>query len=246
MDSAIEYTIQAANYFFLSAIGISFLSGLVLVILILKRKPSLKRELWTKYFYYLVIVSVCSLVLISEWRFWWCVLLLLVGLVELIITYKRTTPANFFAYGFLLYVLCALGCLITAKELGTYLFIMYALVVLFDGFSQLSGLLFGRHKLAPRLSPAKTLEGFAGGFLAVFIPLAIRSTSGLVETLFIAMLFSSAALAGDLLASKWKRKAGVKDFSHLIPAHGGILDRFDSFIGVTGLLGLVYFLVEFL
>ncbi|MGL5888570.1 MAG: hypothetical protein ACRC3B_01720, partial [Bacteroidia bacterium] len=65
-----EYVLRQIDYYFLLVIGVSFIAGIFLLLLILKRKPILRRELWTKYFIYLVIVGISSLVLISPWRIW--------------------------------------------------------------------------------------------------------------------------------------------------------------------------------
>jgi phosphatidate cytidylyltransferase len=117
---------------------------------------------------------------------------------------------------------------------------------------QWGGKWFGGCRLAPRISPNKTLEGLAGGLLtAIVFGLLLAAWAGMkltqipVMTLLIvvAALFS---VVGDLLESLLKRHAGVKDSSHLIPGHGGALDRIDSVlstlpvfaIGMDLLLGL--------
>jgi phosphatidate cytidylyltransferase len=249
-ESMTEYVLRQIDYYFLSVIGVSFVAGIFLLLLILKRKPQLKRELWTKYFVYLAIVGVCSLLLMSAWRIWFLAAISGIGLAELFFSTRGKPDTNAFAYGYLLYCVLCSGMLYAAVLSGRYLFWSYALIVLFDGFSQLAGLLFGKHKLAPRISPAKTIEGFAGGFIAVFLAVFFSdSYRSPIEWLYlfdITALISITALIGDLLASKWKRMAGVKDFSKLLPAHGGILDRFDSFIGAAGILGLIAGVIEFL
>lgn len=248
-DSMTEYVLWKVNYYFLSVVGASFIAGIFLILLILKRKPILKRELWTKYIVYLAIVGISSILLISPWRIWFLVAISGIGLVELFYSRRGKPDTNAFAYGYLLYCFLCSGMLIFASMSEYELFWLYALIVLFDGFSQLAGLLFGKHKLAPRVSPSKTIEGFAGGFIAVFVALFIRGIDSYdidwLVLLAATSVISAVALAGDLLASKWKRMAGVKDFSNLLPAHGGILDRFDSFIGASGILGLVGGVIEY-
>jgi len=92
---------------------------------------------------------------------------------------------------------------------------------------------FGRHKLAPMVSPGKTWEGAAASvftgvvFGMIYLPLAIKGTSLVVAGL-LALAANVAGQVGDLAESAIKRGAGVKDSGNLLPGHGGILDRLDS------------------
>ena len=101
-----------------------------------------------------------------------------------------------------------------------------------DIFAYLTGKLLGKHKLFPRISPGKTIEGSIGGL--VFTIIAMSVFAHYAEWLPIADGIGMAAIAvvfgtlGDLCESMLKRQAGVKDSGKLIPGHGGILDRFDS------------------
>lgn len=116
---------------------------------------------------------------------------------------------------------------------------LYIVIAAFDGFSQVSGQLCGRHRLVPRLSPGKTVEGVLGGACgALLVGWAIRAVPGFgaAQALGWVVLIVPCALAGDLAASWVKRRAGIKDFSALLPGQGGMLDRFDSFIGAGALL----------
>jgi phosphatidate cytidylyltransferase len=110
---------------------------------------------------------------------------------------------------------------------------VYLIVCAFDGFSQVAGQMFGSHSLAPRISPGKTIEGSAGGLLfAAGMALFLRPVMGwgASRSLLACGFIVVAALTGDLLASFLKRRSNVKDFGNLLPGHGGILDRFDSFL----------------
>jgi CDP-diglyceride synthetase len=118
-----------------------------------------------------------------------------------------------------------------------------------DVFAYLVGSAFGRHKMAPRLSPHKSWEGFAGGVIGAMI------VAGLVGRLWIGevwriwipfgLLVSLAAVAGDLTESWFKRTAGVKDSGRLLPGHGGLLDRFDATLGAVP-VAFVFFLLTWL
>lgn len=101
-----------------------------------------------------------------------------------------------------------------------------------DIFAYVTGKLLGKHKLFPRISPGKTIEGCLGGL--VFAVIAMAVFAHYADWLPIADGIGMAAIAvvfgtlGDLSESMLKRQAGVKDSGKLIPGHGGILDRFDS------------------
>ncbi|MBC7657234.1 MAG: phosphatidate cytidylyltransferase, partial [Frankiaceae bacterium] len=115
---------------------------------------------------------------------------------------------------------------------------LYALLIVWlaDTGAYFVGVRFGKHKLAPRISPGKSWEGFAGGLLATtllavgalpVLGLAWNLLPSLLLLTLVATLFS---VAGDLFESLLKRHAGAKDSSHLIPGHGGVLDRLDSLL----------------
>jgi len=98
------------------------------------------------------------------------------------------------------------------------------------------GVRFGKHKLAPRISPGKSWEGFYGGIAAsLLLALAARSMlhvgwPSLPLLLFLTVITGLISVAGDLFESLLKRHAGIKDSSDLIPGHGGVLDRLDSLL----------------
>ncbi len=111
-----------------------------------------------------------------------------------------------------------------------------------DTGAYLVGSLVGRHKMIPHISPGKTWEGLGGGFLGGIA--AAVALSGLLHltlgwAVVLGLIVCVAALCGDLCESLLKRAAGVKDSGHLIPGHGGILDRLDSILFV--LLAVYWF-----
>lgn len=110
-----------------------------------------------------------------------------------------------------------------------------------------TGMLWGKRKLAPVLSPKKTVEGSIGGIIGAGILCLIFglifARAYLWQCLLIGIVGGAVSQAGDLTASAFKRKMGIKDYGKLIPGHGGIMDRFDSVIFVAP---FVYYLVLFI
>lgn len=95
------------------------------------------------------------------------------------------------------------------------------------------GMLIGKHKMAPVLSPKKSVEGVVGGVLgAALLGVAYAAATGgkMAEYALICAVGALISMVGDLAASAIKRNQGIKDYGKLIPGHGGILDRFDSVI----------------
>ncbi|WP_206457830.1 phosphatidate cytidylyltransferase [Anaerovorax sp. IOR16] len=101
-----------------------------------------------------------------------------------------------------------------------------------DIMAYFSGYLFGKHKLCPKISPKKTIEGAIGGTLGSIILCGLFGyfilPQFMVHCMVIGALGGVVSQFGDLTASIFKRKMGIKDYGNLIPGHGGIMDRFDS------------------
>lgn len=119
-----------------------------------------------------------------------------------------------------------------------------ATVWLADSAAYFAGKKFGRHKLAPEISPGKTWEGVAGAILAVTLYGLLLNhylyySHWIIVGLWLIVILS---VMGDLFESLLKRQAGVKDSSHLLPGHGGVLDRID---GLVSTLPLVLFYIYF-
>ena len=216
--------------FFLGGIGLWFASH--------KRPASIRRERLVKFItYFFVVNSMLFAALAGRWVFAiFVTVIALAGARELSAIVPAAaggskTKAIAISFAYVLVAVAAIAfAWIAPSEKAIFVFLI---VCAFDGFSQVSGQLLGRHSLAPAISPGKTIEGSFGGLLvALSIAFAIRPLIGtfLLPTLVAAVFIVACALAGDLLASLIKRRAGVKDFSNLLPGHGGILDRFDSFL----------------
>jgi phosphatidate cytidylyltransferase len=121
-----------------------------------------------------------------------------------------------------------------------WLFYLFILTALNDIGQFVAGKLFGRHKIAATISPNKTWQGLAGGIvMSQMVSLVLGTYLSLAAPVRLALwglLLSVAGFAGDLMFSAAKRHLSIKDFSQLIPGHGGILDRVDSLVFTAPLL----------
>ncbi len=126
------------------------------------------------------------------------------------------------------------------------IYILFALLIVWvtDTGAYIFGRLFGKNKLWPEISPNKTIEGFVGGILSSTIIAIIFSINydmplSILPLILLTWLFSMFGQLGDLVESALKRHFDVKDSGNLLPGHGGILDRFDSFIFVLPLMNIL-------
>jgi phosphatidate cytidylyltransferase len=127
--------------------------------------------------------------------------------------------------------------LIDMTEYSLFIWIVVIAAFGSDIFAYFTGYFLGKHKMAPNLSPKKTIEGAVGGLigsslLAWLFGFIFMREMALV-CLVLGLVGGAAGMAGDLTASMFKRKMGIKDYGTLIPGHGGIMDRFDSVIFVA-------------
>jgi phosphatidate cytidylyltransferase len=125
---------------------------------------------------------------------------------------------------------------------------LFLLVWIADVGAYASGKTFGKHKLAIKISPGKTIEGMLGGMLLVALfgfLLAYLKDLNWVYFVFAFPLIAAISVLGDLFASLLKRHGQVKDSGHLLPGHGGFLDRFDALIAATPFyFGFVNFILS--
>jgi len=148
-----------------------------------------------------------------------------------------------------IYNVTVLGCfvaiLVLFRHSALYLISVMAIVWIADIGAYFFGKAFGKHKLAVSISPGKSWEGAVGGWLAVlviagattFMPMLeqtfavrLQAKFGWLGLMLAMTLLVAGSIVGDLFESQLKRRAGMKDSSHLLPGHGGILDRIDALI----------------
>ncbi len=129
-----------------------------------------------------------------------------------------------------------------------YLLLPFILSFACDTFAYFAGLAFGKHKLAPKVSPKKTIEGSIGGMagnvvcgllFAFVMDRWFGGSIGYGAMALLALLCGIVAQVGDLSFSLIKREFGIKDYGHLFLEHGGVLDRFDSVLFVTPIIEMV-------
>jgi len=145
--------------------------------------------------------------------------------------------------------------LVELRELGPLLLLLLMSVAwISDTAAYFAGRRFGRHKLAPSISPGKTWEGVLGAVVAVgvyaalwgfawhaYLPQLFKSMRyGIFGMLLFLWLLTAVGIYGDLFESALKRQAGVKDSGAMLPGHGGVLDRIDALTALLPLAALVY------
>ena len=142
---------------------------------------------------------------------------------------------------------------IHSGEFGRFfILIPFVLAFLSDTGAYFAGRFFGKHKLAPVISPNKTIEGVVGGVVCTILgmllygfilDIAFGFTVNYLYAILYGIVGSLSAVFGDLSFSAVKRQTGIKDYGNLIPGHGGILDRFDSMTVVAPLAEVLLLLL---
>lgn len=216
---------------------------------LVKVRETKKKLPWiVKLFAYVMVVAFCmynfdSIEFISQFDYRVMALILFLFLSPIVFIHDFD-QYNFndalFLIGSLLFIGLSFNLIVITRNFDiTYIIYLLLITTISDTFALLTGTLVGKHKMTPKISPKKTWEGLIGGvFMGTFVATAfyftvINSNTSLVFLIFTTMFLCLMGQLGDLVFSSIKRYYDVKDFSNLIPGHGGVLDRFDSLVFVT-------------
>lgn len=164
------------------------------------------------------------------------ILLPLIAMLIPTIFYKNneyTTQDAFYLLGAIYLIGLLFNLIIVINNINVSIFIYLLSITIFtDTFAYLIGCLVGRHKMAPKISPKKSWEGALAGLIggsAISIIVYANLIGDLnLKVVLVTLLLSVVGQMGDLIFSKIKRENDIKDFSNIMPGHGGILDRLDS------------------
>ena len=233
---------------YLTVIGYYLIGTAGIFIINRKKDRQIRANAWIKLLFAFVFTNVVFFSIVFNTLIFTllAVAVTVAGFLELIKLYRnsRYDHPRFFFTSIVIMAALSVGFIFFSRmDKGLILF-SFLIISIFDGFSQISGQLFGRRLLFPKVSPNKTVAGLIGGTLVALLSAIVFSYVVPLNPLnaiipaFVVVLF---AFAGDAAKSVYKRKYNVKDFNKLIPGHGGILDRFDSLI--TGGAGVALFYI---
>ncbi|MCP5369979.1 MAG: phosphatidate cytidylyltransferase [Rickettsiaceae bacterium] len=174
------------------------------------------------------------------------IILLVVGIL-MFIEWKEMTKSNpFFIFIGIPIIIIPITSLLFISYIdqeGWFLFGYFCVIWSVDTIAMITGKIFKGPKLAPYISPNKTISGLIGGCLGAvictYIIIGLKSDMNFVSVVIYAIVFAILSQMSDLFISIFKRKFKIKDTGKLIPGHGGFLDRFDSIILTAPILALV-------
>ncbi len=205
-----------------------------------KTDQKTNKERWLKYTTYIIIVGLIIVSILNNFFPRLSSFIVFVCLIEIkknIKSYNTPNLILIFVYSFLIFLYLSFSYYVP----NIILLYIYIQVAVFDGFSQISGQLFGKNQLVSKISQNKTVEGLIGGILMCIIAsILIKELIyiSIIKAIILGIITCFFSLSGDILASYFKRLNNIKDFSNYLPGQGGFLDRFDSYI----MTGSAYFI----
>ena len=161
---------------------------------------------------------------------------------------KYTTKDAFYLIGVVFLIGMLFNLIIVIRNINVYLLLYLLSITIFtDTFAYIIGCLIGKHKMCPEISPKKSWEGAIAGLIGgSAVSMIIYSNlvgAFTIKAFIITLILSIVGQMGDLVYSKIKRENDIKDFSNIMPGHGGILDRLDSFsLVVFAYVVLIWFI----
>ena len=201
------------------------------------REPEIALQNRNKFISYFVIINILfiSIVFYPLVFHYLALLIVLVGLAEVINLFRKSgySRKGFFSFSMFIFIVFSGGFICFSRMENNLILFTFLVISIFDAFSQISGQILGKRKLFPSVSPKKTIEGLiGGGIIAILSAFLFDGLTGNLDipTLALSSGIILFAFFGDAATSIYKRKYSVKDFSNLIPGHGGFLDRFDGLL----------------
>lgn len=160
--------------------------------------------------------------------------------------YVKDAAASLFIIGYLPLLGAFAGLMLAGESGGLRVLTFVAVVVASDTGGYAAGILFGKHQMAPRISPKKTWEGFAGSLLSGVVVATAMSVFLLDVSFWVGLILGPTLVVtgacGDLIESLIKRDVGIKDMSSVLPGHGGVMDRLDSLLVAAPVAWMVMYL----
>jgi len=213
------------------------LGGISFYLINHKKEKDVAKKSYTKFITYFFIINILffGITIHSVVFQYISYIIIIAGIYEIINLFFKSgySHKSLFILFLMIYFILSLGFLSFTHLNKNLILFSFLVLSIFDSFSQITGQFFGKHKIISKISPNKTIEGTIGGFI-------IAMGSGLLmrnlydgfswKTIIMTTGIIIFAFLGDLLASLYKRKYNVKDYSKIIPGNGGFLDRFDSLI----------------
>ncbi|QMS85451.1 phosphatidate cytidylyltransferase [Candidatus Xianfuyuplasma coldseepsis] len=185
-----------------------------------------------------------------EWAFMGVALVLVIGSLLMVFVDEFDGHAVGDMLMSVLYPSIAFGAIYGLRDYSVHnIGFLFMITISTDVFAYIVGIRYGKHRLAIKISPKKSIEGSIGGavFAVLFTMLylwgfGVENVGAITinwwSSILLILVISSLGQIGDLVASKMKRSVGIKDFSNIFPGHGGVMDRFDSVL-FAGLIVMI-------